>query len=293
MVEHIDRCLICGGRDLRKDFFAASTLNLADEHGVSLCGDCGFRFLNPRPTAAQYRELYSTNRGELLDVYPMPTGYYADEDALRLSRQGEKLDILERLGAGKEFLEIGACTGSFLNMARQRGFSVQGIEPDLANCSVAVEKHGLQVVCSMVEECDFPEGSFDVIFASHVFEHFLDPLGVTRRATKWLKPGGLLMIEVPDQFNVIHMKRKRYEGRIDPIARSFLSIHHTAFFSRKSLSKLSFCASCRPVHVRNVYYSDPPNPFRQPRAYLSRLLNAVAGGSGWLELLARKEPRNG
>lgn len=42
------------------------------------------------------------------------------------------------------------------------------------------------------------DGSLDFIFASHVFEHLVNPLGHLRRWHEKLKPGGLVLLIVPD-----------------------------------------------------------------------------------------------
>ncbi len=47
---------------------------------------------------------------------------------------------------------------------------------------------------------EFPEGSADEVLATHVIEHFTrdDGLNIIRRAFRWLKPGGTLILEWPD-----------------------------------------------------------------------------------------------
>ena len=84
MTETRNSCLLCGNTRLRKDDFAAATLNLAPEHGVSQCCRCRFRFLNPLPTTQEYEQLYSTRSGPLAEVYPIPQDFYSENTTQRL-----------------------------------------------------------------------------------------------------------------------------------------------------------------------------------------------------------------
>jgi SAM-dependent methyltransferase len=47
---------------------------------------------------------------------------------------------------------------------------------------------------------EFPDCSFDVLFASHCLEHALDPAMVAAEFRRVLRRGGLIVIEVPVQY---------------------------------------------------------------------------------------------
>ena len=62
------------------------------------------------------------------------------------------------------------------------------------------EAHRTDVCCDVLKH-DFEEGEFDVIYLSHCYEHFsypTDAVEALRRFHKWLKPGGILRLAVPD-----------------------------------------------------------------------------------------------
>ena len=287
MPEELTACLLCGRRELRRDAFAAWQLGLSGCHGVTQCKKCGFRFLNPRPNRAEYEQMYADGSGPLAAAYPPANGFYAQEDALRLREHLVKLRLLAQAGAGPRLLEIGACTGVFLHEAKRHGFEVEGIEPSEKNRRAARDRYGLRLRGGSVEDHDFKPESFDVVFGSHVFEHLLDPLAVAGVIHRWLRPGGVLLIEVPNQFDSFSARRKRWLHRVRPRSPSFLSVHHPVFFSCKTLRELANRSGFGRHRLRNVYYSSGRlwlHPFRAT----GRVLATVSGGAGLIELAAEK-----
>lgn len=280
------KCLLCGKSRLEEDTYAARMLNITSPYCVTRCLDCGFRFLNPRPTSTEYQQAYTNGTGPLAEAYKLPGDYYGQVDARRITQYRRKLDMLVKIGAKGRLLEIGSCTGVFLNEARKQGFEVEGIEPSEKNSQIAKQRYGLNLHAGKVENLNFPEESFDVVFSSHVFEHLLDPLSIARKISSWLRPGGFHMIEVPNQFDTFGVRRRRLIRTNLSRQRTFLSVHHPVFFSPKTLRKLVELSGCRQYMMRNIYYSSE-NVFRNPRAAVGRFLELFFGGEN-IEITARK-----
>jgi SAM-dependent methyltransferase len=53
--------------------------------------------------------------------------------------------------------------------------------------------------------------AFDVIFCSYVLEHVLDAESVLKNFVKWLKPGGIMILQIPDPYSV-----KGFVTRVTP-----------------------------------------------------------------------------
>src|SRR5580692_11066382 len=82
------------------------------------CSACGLVFLNPRPTDAELEHFY--NHGYRYDL---------SRYARSLPSQEIWLDLLEESrGRPGTLLEVGCSYGHFLAEARDRGWSVQGVE---------------------------------------------------------------------------------------------------------------------------------------------------------------------
>jgi SAM-dependent methyltransferase len=95
-------------------------------------------------------------------------------------------------------LDVGANDGFFLHLARQSGWDVQGVEIAESAAAYAREVFDLDVFVGQLTEANFPDQAFDVVTFWHVLEHVHDPLGHLQETYRILKPGGLLIVEVPN-----------------------------------------------------------------------------------------------
>jgi len=94
-------------------------------------------------------------------------------------------------------LDIGAGTGHFAHFMKTKGWMVTALEPDENARKVAATKLGL-VIQPLEVLGSQPAGSFDVITLWHVLEHVHDLSGYMDHFRTLLKPGGTLIIAVPN-----------------------------------------------------------------------------------------------
>jgi SAM-dependent methyltransferase len=95
-------------------------------------------------------------------------------------------------------LDAGAGRGRFVATARANGFDASGIEPSKRGIEGARIDYGLTLEQAMLEDAEVEPGSIDVITLWHVLEHVDDPgktLGLLRT---WLRPGGVVLVGVPN-----------------------------------------------------------------------------------------------
>jgi len=112
------------------------------------------------------------------------------------------LDALNRIKRhiqppGK-LLDFGCGWGFFLGIAKEHGWEPYGLEPLPGHAVYARARFGATVVTDTLRDDTFPAAFFDVITAFQVFEHLPDPAGDLARLYRMLKPGGLILIEVPN-----------------------------------------------------------------------------------------------
>ena len=87
--------------------------------------------------------------------------------------------------------------GHLLARTGQRGWTVTGIEPSHSRGDEAKRIFGYDFIPDKLEDTNLSENYFDVIFMFHVIEHVLDPSEFISMLYKYLKPGGILVMETP------------------------------------------------------------------------------------------------
>ena len=95
--------------------------------------------------------------------------------------------------ADKDLLDVGCGTGGFLDYAKPVCKKVAGVEPQ-EGVRKGLESLGYEMY--RVPE-DIPQNSFDVITLFHTLEHLIEPLEVLENLKQALRPGGVLIVEVP------------------------------------------------------------------------------------------------
>ena len=188
---------------------------------MSLCLECGHLFADPCPTPEFIFKLY----GEVED--PL----YEEEAAGRARNFLGILEQLESLVPNRgPLFDVGAATGILLDLARARGWPVDGIDPSAWAVGVAASKYGLALRQGPFESAALPEESCAAVTMVDFIEHTPIPFEAVRKAARILRPGGVLALVTPD----IHSASARLAGR----GWWHLRPAHLAFFSRASLAAL-------------------------------------------------------
>jgi SAM-dependent methyltransferase len=95
-------------------------------------------------------------------------------------------------------LDVGCGAGEQLALWSVQQDSCVGVEPQREVALAARERTGLDIRPGTLFENEFPPGSFDVVTIAHVLEHVPDPRALLTRAAELLRPGGELLVWVPN-----------------------------------------------------------------------------------------------
>ena len=105
---------------------------------------------------------------------------------------------LRRYISSGRVLDVGCGRGYVLAALREYGFQVQGIELSELAVQHAREVLGLNVTVGGFDPDQYPDQSFDAVIFWHVLEHLPDVAAALQGALRILKPGGMLVIAVPN-----------------------------------------------------------------------------------------------
>jgi SAM-dependent methyltransferase len=190
-------CLLCG----RREFFPLNTFVLNEQRFYTVrCKLDGMMWLEPQPTEEFYTWLYGAlyhhaGPGDpLLEQATLDVHSRAD-DLKRIAQI--RLDEIEQFSRKGSLLEVGFGSGAVLVLAKQRGWQVVGLGIE-HGCVDQINAKGIQAHKSSILDYGGGIGTFDVVAMYSVIEHALDPIAYLNAAYRLLKPGGLLVLRLPD-----------------------------------------------------------------------------------------------
>jgi ubiquinone/menaquinone biosynthesis C-methylase UbiE len=283
-------CAVCGS--VAVSHFSAGDfhLNLVPPLAVKRCSSCSLLFMSPRPGEQLRNALFSGDVPAALKPYSSVGANYGSVTDTRAQLFKNRVEWLKKTkgqnGTAIKMLDVGASSGVFVEAARKAGVSAFGIEPSTEGVQTAASR-GIDLVQSVAEKMPFEDASFDVVHSHHVFEHLANPLAAATEIFRVTKPGGLVFIEVPNQFDNIRFFRDRVFGRVRQRKRNIRSIHHLYFFSRSTLKRLFKEAGFKDVRIES-HYSFKPRGVRAVIGYPTTILGRFYLGGEIVQAIATK-----
>ncbi|MBI3654736.1 MAG: methyltransferase domain-containing protein [Acidobacteria bacterium] len=137
-----------------------------------------------------------------------------------------------------EVLEIGTATGYLSSEMVKLGCKVTGIEQDPQMAEIA-QQYCEKMLVGDIEKMDLSGlGRFDAIIFGDVLEHLHNPRTVLAKVNGLLKPGGSVLISLPNVAN-IWIRLNLFFGRFNYSRVGILDETHLRFFTLKTAKKLA------------------------------------------------------
>lgn len=225
----INRCPLCGSRatavltnrirgDVRRRVFHCAKCDLGIlENGTQAEAEKFYK--------KAYREQHShkINAGaaakELFDAY--------------VPFQRDRLKLLRPyFGKKKRLIEVGCSSGMFLYHAKKEVGEVVGVDYDAPAARYAAKVCGCKTYGTDISKTPIPKASADIVCAFQTLEHVNDPVGFLQTLGEYVKPGGILAIEVPNLYDAL---RALYN--LPNYHTFYFHDAHPWYFSGKSLTK--------------------------------------------------------
>jgi 2-polyprenyl-3-methyl-5-hydroxy-6-metoxy-1,4-benzoquinol methylase len=176
--------------------FPASDYVTGDPFEIRRCRDCGLALTWPPPPpsdmARYYPDAYYGRAGERRFVGPV--------EGLQQAVYGSRARKVEEAAGGRpgRVLDVGCGRGFLLDAFRRRGWAVEGTEMSDASSAHAREVLGIPVRLGPLESLALPAEAYDAVTLWHVLEHVTTPGAMLDEIHRILKPGGVLLVSVPN-----------------------------------------------------------------------------------------------
>ena len=232
-LESVSACPYCNGRGRTVAFHNVQDWSFHCAPGAWTywdCSGCRSLYLSPRPTAASIGAAYARYYTHV----DRQSSSWRQRLKTRLRNecfsQTFKADIAPRLhlpalvggvvgrigrrivlpfGAVElasqprgRFLDVGCGSGHMVKLAEQLGWDAMGLEMDPLAVKTA-RQSGLNIQQGTSDQLVNHEGQLDAILCSHVLEHVHYPLAMLSQLKRALRPGGLLLLTLPNALSVL------------------------------------------------------------------------------------------
>jgi 2-polyprenyl-3-methyl-5-hydroxy-6-metoxy-1,4-benzoquinol methylase len=273
-VIHYKHCPVCDSDQIRKVLEVKDYTVSGESFPLFECADCLLRFTQNVPDADSIGPYYQsdnyishtdTKKGLINRIYHLVREYTL--------KQKRKLLIKVTSKKQGRVLDIGAGTGAFLNEMRAAGWDITGLEPDPGARLMAMEKYKLEFrePSALFTTAD---SGYDVITLWHVLEHVHDLHSYIRQIRQLLKPGGVLILALPNYTSVDAVKYGIHWAAYD-VPRHLYHFSPTAVKKLLSLHKLKV-REMRPMWFDPFYISMLSEQYKNGHHnHISALINGL------------------
>lgn len=195
MLNGNSNCVLCNGLQHELIYTTRDRhYGIKGEFRIYKCSSCKLVFIKPMLSESELNELY-------------PQDYYAYQDFQEKSSALQWINrrfILKtgtrdpRFGKPGKMLDVGCGSGKFLYNKREKGWETYGVEVNKKAAEFGRNNAGLNIFGGNLLEAGFESETFDYVRSNHSFEHITNPSEVLNEMYRILKPGGKLMIGVPN-----------------------------------------------------------------------------------------------
>lgn len=191
-------CDWCGTVEGEELFTGPDLLaDLPGQFRLVRCAQCKIIRQNPRLKWESLKLYYSVDYSPYESIIDRERSRFKRAD--RAYGMQKRLKAIERFKNGGRLLDVGCGTGVFLAEAKKNPhWEVSGVEPNLMAADYARNELEIPIFPERFSDAPLPESCYDVITMWNVLEHLDHPVQDLRRAVEILRPGGMLVICIPN-----------------------------------------------------------------------------------------------
>jgi SAM-dependent methyltransferase len=205
---------------------------------VARCGSCGAGVTSPEASREELASYYPSGYGP----YERPANALVRlvSAAIRawqgfLALRGFPLESSRELPPGRA-VDVGCGRGDLGALLMRRGWQVTGVEPSADACAGA-RARGIDARQGTLADVPLEPDTYEIAVFKHSLEHVDDPVADLQRVREALRPGGLVLVTVP---NFSSWQRRRFGSSWYHLDLPRHRVHFTPGALRRALDRAGF-----------------------------------------------------
>jgi len=183
-------CPLCDARRVSNFLCAPDRFHWRRQlYSLKRCSSCSYIWLTCPPHPSEMAVHYDGDYHETIA---------AGGEGSAEKRWSSSRKVVQQYSRGGSLLDIGCSSGGFLSTLRGSAWKLYGVEVEESTAQKARVASGAEVFVGAVESAPFAPESFDVITCFDLLEHLYHPRRFLGSVMKWLKPGGVVLTQVPN-----------------------------------------------------------------------------------------------
>lgn len=184
--------------------------------------------------------------------------------------------VLPAAPAGERWVDVGCGSGVFSRLLAARGADVTGLDGSAAMIAAARAQTAETGAGSVTYRCIALEeiapaageaGGFDGALCFSVLEYVADPDSALAMLASLLKPGGVLLLSVPNRLSVVRLAQKAAHAAGRRAGSSYLAVSRAAYSRQGIISTLNRNG----FTIQRIIGFDPVLPTTIATDYISSL----------------------
>jgi SAM-dependent methyltransferase len=221
--------------------------------------ECGLIFADPQPVPDNLAAHYGMPPEDYWkpERFAWTPAYFANE----IETAKRLLDF----APGMKALDVGVGVGLAMTSLNRAGFDSWGIEPSEPFREKAIAMLGLdpgRIQLAPMEKADLPSASFDFITFGAVLEHLYSPSLALERALHWLRPGGIIQLEVPSADHFVarlinlffRLRGTNFVTHLSPMHPPFHLYEFTLETFRRNAARLGYEIAHHDYRVCTIFH---------------------------------------
>lgn len=238
-------CPLCESSDFSPYLEVVDHMVSHETFQIRKCESCNFLFTSPYPPQESIGGYYESQsylshsgkgKKSLFEwLYNQVRTYAAKSKANLVTQFADQKGVLVDFGCG---------TGFFLREAREKGWETRGFEISEKARNIARNENNIEAKHPDLFLAE-PDNSVEAVTMWHVLEHLYNPVEHIKTCFQKLKPGGILVIAVPNP--------ESHDAQVyGPFWAAWDVPIHLSHFSKKTMDKLITDAGFKLERIKNM-----------------------------------------